>query len=522
MKKRALIALGGIVVLTGLYLVSLHSYLLFHSLAEVFSIIVAGGIFMVAWNARKFLEQGYFLFLGIAFGFVAILDLVHTLAYPGMNIIPRADGDQGIQVWLAARYFHSISLFVAPIFLRRRLKPFLTLGAGASIAALLLASIFLWEVFPACYIEGQGLTLFKVANEYVICSLFLGALLFHWLRRKQFDQVVLWLLCSSMVLTIASELAFTLYVSPYGLANLIGHFLKILAFYLIYTALIQVVLAKPYEVLFRELKKSEAELRVNRHNLEAANEELRRSFQQLAEDETAARQIQFHLLPPACMTHCGCEFRSMIRTSTYLSGDFVDYFTIDRARVGFYIADVSGHGVSSAFITVLLKSTIGHLLEEYARQKDESILRPSAVLRALNEYIVQHQFDKYLTMFYGVLDLDCARLTFSNAGHFPCPILGEDNRARYLEHKNLPVGLFAHASFEQLEIPLPAAFRLALFSDGILDVLPHGSIKEKMEYLLTQARHGDITFDQLECNLGLQKIESPADDLTMLLVRKAA
>jgi serine phosphatase RsbU (regulator of sigma subunit) len=522
MKKRVLIALAGIGVLAGLYLISIHSYLLFHSLAEIFSVVVAGGIFMVAWNARRFLEHGYFLFLGLAFGFIGTLDLIHTLAYPGMSVFPGENGDAGVQVWIAARYLHSLSFLFAPFFLQRQLRPYPVLGAYGLTVALLLGSIFYWDVFPSCYVEGQGLTTFKVASEYVICALLLGALGFHWRRRRHFDQAVLALLCASMMITIASELAFTLYVSPFGLPNLIGHFLKVVAFYLIYIALIQVVLTKPYQLLFRELKRSEEELRLNRRHLEAANKDLQSSLQQLADDETAARHIQFHLLPPACFVHGGCEFRSLIRTSTYLSGDFVDYFLIDRARIGFYIADVSGHGVSSAFVTVLLKSTMGHLLEAYTRGQDESILRPEAVLCALNQYIVQQHFDKYLTMFYGVLDLELGLLTFSNGGHFPSPIFSAGNKARFLEHKSLPVGLFQQASYKQVDLPLPASFRLALFSDGIIEVLPHGSIKEKKEFLLSQARHSDITFEQLECNLGLHKIELPEDDLTMLLVRKVA
>jgi serine phosphatase RsbU (regulator of sigma subunit) len=522
MKTKAPTALGGIAVLGGLYLASLHSYLLFHSLAEVFSIVVAGGIFMVAWNARRFLEQGYFLFLGIALGFVGFLDLVHALTYPGMNVLPGETGDAGIQVWVAARYLHSLSFLAALLFLKRRVNGLAVIGAYSIAVATLLASIFTWKIFPACFVAGQGLTTFKVASEYAICLILLGSLAIHIRRRDCFDLAVLRLISISILLTVASELAFTLYVNPYGVANLIGHFLKVLAFYAIYLALIQVVLTKPYQLLFRELKQSEEELRLSRHHLQVVNEDLQQTLRQLSEDETAARQIQFHLLPPPCLTHGKCEFRSLIRTSTYLSGDFVDYFPIDRTRFGFYIADVSGHGVSSAFITVLLKSTMGHLLDQFAKGKDKSILQPASVMRVLNDYIVQQHFDKYLTMFYGILDFADCHLTFSNAGHFPSPIFGEENRARFLESKCLPVGLFTQACYDQVVLALPPSFRLALFSDGIMDVLPQGSVKDKKAFLLNQTMHSDITFEQLESNLGLNKVQFPADDLTMLLVRKAA
>jgi hypothetical protein len=72
--------ISGVLILLGLYLTSLYSYLLFHSLAEMFSIVVACGIFMLAWNSRRFLDNNYLLFIGIAYLFIGGLDLVHTLA----------------------------------------------------------------------------------------------------------------------------------------------------------------------------------------------------------------------------------------------------------------------------------------------------------------------------------------------------------------------------------------------------------------------------------------------------------
>ena len=77
-----------ILVLLGLYLSSLYNYLLFHSLAELFSVVIAVGVFAIAWNSRRFLENNYLLYLGIAYLFVGTIDLAHTLAYKGMRIFP--------------------------------------------------------------------------------------------------------------------------------------------------------------------------------------------------------------------------------------------------------------------------------------------------------------------------------------------------------------------------------------------------------------------------------------------------
>ena len=85
--------LFGILILFGLYLTSLYSYLLFHSLVELFSIIVACCIFIVAWNSRRFLDNNYLLFIGITYLFIGGLDLVHTLAYKGMGVFQEYDSN---------------------------------------------------------------------------------------------------------------------------------------------------------------------------------------------------------------------------------------------------------------------------------------------------------------------------------------------------------------------------------------------------------------------------------------------
>jgi len=263
-KKSYLPILIGILVLFGLHLTSLHSYLLFHSIVEIFSIVVACGIFMIAWNARRFLENTYLLFLGIAYLFVGGLDLIHTLAYKGMGVFEGYGTNLPTQLWIAARYVESLSLLIGPLFLRRRLKVnFVFLGYTLA-TSLLLGSIFYWNLFPACFIEGTGLTPFKKISEYTISLILLASIAILLKRRRDLDVSILRLLIASIGLTIASELAFTLYVHAYGLPNMIGHYLKIVSFYLIYKAIIETGLARPYALLFRNLKQSEEALRKER------------------------------------------------------------------------------------------------------------------------------------------------------------------------------------------------------------------------------------------------------------------
>lgn len=247
-------------VLFGLFLTSLYSYILFHSLAEIFSIVIGCSFFILAWNSRHRLDNDYLLFLGIAYLFVSGLDLIHTLAYKGMGVFLNYDANLPTQLWIAARYVQALSLLFSPVFLRRKLNVYLMFPGYAAATSVLLWAIFA-GVFPACFVEGVGLTPFKKISEYIISLILLASAAVLLQKREAFDRNVLTWLIASLALTIGAELAFTLYISVYGFSNLIGHFFKIVAFYLVYKAITEMGLEKPHLLLFRNLKESETALR---------------------------------------------------------------------------------------------------------------------------------------------------------------------------------------------------------------------------------------------------------------------
>jgi signal transduction histidine kinase len=278
---RRLLALGshltilyGLLILVSLYLTSLYSYLLFHGLVELFIVVVASGTFMIAWNARWFLDNTYLLFLGVAYLFVAFLELLHTLAYKGMGVFGGFGTNLPTQLWVAARYLESLSLLAAPLFLGKRLDARRVFAVYLAIVALVLASIFYWKIFPGCYVEGVGLTTFKKISEYVISSMLLVAAILIVVKRRFFDSSVLRLLVASIALNGASEVTFTLYIGVYDIPNMLGHFLKLLSFFLIYKAIIETSLVKPYNLLFRNLKQSEESLRERTLELQVHNQDL--------------------------------------------------------------------------------------------------------------------------------------------------------------------------------------------------------------------------------------------------------
>jgi hypothetical protein len=249
------------VLFVGLWWVSRWDYLLFHTTSELFSALVAFAIFIVAWHSKRFLENDYLLVIGMAYLFLAPVTVLHALAYKGMNVFPIRGSNLATQLWLVSRYIQATAFLAAPFMIGRRPKARRVLVAFGVFTALLLGLISLgW--FPAAFVEGRGLTPFKIASEYLVMIAMLGAVGLLLKRREAFAPAVLTQIAASLVLSVLAEVAFTLYTDPFGPANFVGHLFYIVAFFLIYQALVRTALEDPYAVLFREIKQREGELAV--------------------------------------------------------------------------------------------------------------------------------------------------------------------------------------------------------------------------------------------------------------------
>lgn len=277
-----------VLALVGLYFTTFINYLVFHTLAEVFSIVVGFSIFVIAWNSKKYIRNPYLLFVGIAYLFIAILDLLHTLAYKGMPLFTDYEYYAN-QLWICARYMESLTLLLAFFYLRHDKVPRANLVfiVYVVVTALLIASIFYWKNFPECFVEGSGLTLFKIISEYIICAILTVSILFLWRNKEKFETRIFWIILVSIIFTILSEVAFTLYTSNYGFLNLVGHYCKIVSFLLIYEAIIKTGIERPFELFFLDLErvnkglKNEIEIR---KETEAEKEKLIGSLKQALEE----------------------------------------------------------------------------------------------------------------------------------------------------------------------------------------------------------------------------------------------
>ncbi|MBF0283085.1 MAG: PAS domain-containing protein [Magnetococcales bacterium] len=224
-------------------------FLLFHTLAELFISLVGIILAVVAWNTHAFSRNHFLFFLASGNFWISLIELLHTLAYKGMMTLTLASGHYSTQLWIGARFGEALLLLTSPLFLTRSCPRNLNILFGL-LAAGLLGVIFTGH-FPLTYVENRGLTVFKSASEVVIMILMTtaGGFLYH--QRALLDPRLLRLLLWSIVFAVGAEGAFTFYVDLYGFVNSVGHLLKLASVWMIFEAVILIMLREPFHSLAR-------------------------------------------------------------------------------------------------------------------------------------------------------------------------------------------------------------------------------------------------------------------------------
>ncbi|MCC7516661.1 MAG: fused response regulator/phosphatase [Pseudomonadales bacterium] len=266
--------------------------------------------------------------------------------------------------------------------------------------------------------------------------------------------------------------------------------------------------------------------RLYREQLERANSALEKHLHDLERDQQAGRQLQKKLFPQQDLQADSYLFSHCVVPSLYLTGDFLEYVRFNDDTLGFYIADVSGHGVSSAFVTALLR----HLSLQISRQVRNAILRgdplpfptPADAMAYYNSELLTAGIDKHVTMFMGILEQKTNTLIYSVAGHLPMPILATDEGVRYLEGEGMPIGILEEAQYRNFTVRLPERFTLVLCSDGVLEILSEKELIKKEAQLLALVAASDRTQHGIEQQLHLDTISDAPDDIAIMTLVKSA
>ncbi|MBC7907583.1 MAG: PAS domain S-box protein [Rhodospirillaceae bacterium] len=234
-----------------------NNFLLFHTLAEMFSVVVGIAACVVTWYSRDWIGRNYLLLLGLSALFVGGIDTIHTLGYKGLMIFDNHGGNLSTQLWLSARLIEAISLLVAVWSSQRRYSVPVVIAALSLVTAVLMASVFA-DFWPRTFVEGEGVTPFKMGFEWALAGLFLVVLVRLRRSAKDFDPQIYTLLVRCVMAKIATELAFSGYSDLYGVANFIGHGLKIVSAWLFLKAVVDCGLRRPQSLIFGAMAREKA------------------------------------------------------------------------------------------------------------------------------------------------------------------------------------------------------------------------------------------------------------------------
>ncbi len=241
----------------------------------------------------------------------------------------------------------------------------------------------------------------------------------------------------------------------------------------------------------------------------------------LEQDLLFAREIQQSFLPRDLPSVRGIELAAEYAPAYSVGGDFYDLFWLDATRLGMFIGDVSGKGVSAALLMARMSSD----LRAAALAEGE----PSRALERLNKSLLAHgQLDVFITGVCLVIDVTTGRVKLSNAGHLPPLVRREHDGAiePILGGAGTAIGFFDDEEFPQVQFELEPGDAIVLCTDGILEA--------------TSAQGEHFGFDRIQASLAAagpsaQEIASRIvvdvrshgqgvaqyDDITLLVCRRS-
>lgn len=224
------------------------NYLLFHTLAELFSVVAAFATFVVAWYSRDWIGRNYLLLLGLGQLFVGGFDTLHAVTYKGVGILDTG-ANTASQMWLVARGFDAATFLAATWSPQRRWREGAVLAVLGAVAIGLAAIVFNgW--FPVTYRQDSGVTAIKTGAEVAVCVAFLIALWRLRRSRGDYDPQIYPRLIFCVLVKIATETCFLHYVDVTGIEHLAGHLLKIAGAWLLLCAVVETGLKRPHALVF--------------------------------------------------------------------------------------------------------------------------------------------------------------------------------------------------------------------------------------------------------------------------------
>ena len=217
--------------------------------------------------------------------------------------------------------------------------------------------------------------------------------------------------------------------------------------------------------------------------------------QRLESELAIAQEVQAQLFPRESVQLHSLELHGICRPARTVSGDYYDFLPITAERLALAVGDISGKGISAALLMATIHSavrvyefggmpehatlsaasaSVGALAQGNGGRRPAAggngIHSPREVLWLLNRHLFHTTpAEKYATLFLGVYDGVSRTLTYSNAGHLPPLLIGEDGGLRKLDAGGTVIGLFEEISHDESAVQLRSGDLLVAYSDGITE-----------------------------------------------------
>ncbi|NLX62163.1 MAG: PAS domain-containing protein [Tissierellia bacterium] len=255
-----------------------RDFLFFHTVAELITVIIAFKMAAISLSTYWANINRSIIFLGIAYGFIGIFDLIHIFTYKGMGPFADSTGNIATQLWIVARYMESLSYLISFILWKKGINVNIMKAffSYLFISSLLLTSILYFKIFPPCVVAGDQATSFKVISEYIIIGIFIASII-YFIRHRKVGRRIHLLIIVSLTISLISEIFFSFY-EQLEILTCYGLIFKLISYYYIYIAFVKTSLQEPYLAL-RSLNE----------NLKKKNDELERLIDKLKR-ETEHRQ----------------------------------------------------------------------------------------------------------------------------------------------------------------------------------------------------------------------------------------
>jgi phosphoserine phosphatase RsbU/P len=291
-----------------------------------------------------------------------------------------------------------------------------------------------------------------------------------------------------------------------------------------------------------------AELALSFNSMTTSIEKLiqeQKEKQRLESELAIAQEVQAQLFPRQVSELESLEVHGFCRPARTVSGDYYDFLTAHSQKLILAVGDISGKGISAALLMATIHSAVRAYSMEGMPQLREPVavgavagtgrvmaawpegveVSPGALLALLNHQLYESTPpEKYATLFLAIYDSRSHTLTYSNGGHLPPILIGEDGSIRRLEAGGTVVGLFDNMVYEEASVELHRGEIFLAYSDGVTE--PENEFgefgEERLINLVRALRHRPLEEISQEVTLAVDNWigdnEQP-DDVTLVLAR---